>query len=201
MPVRPGRIHLLPEFQHLLARDHRIGIAVADEDARLHLAPFRRRIGIEQAVKADRGEQRCPVARQFERGLPAHAEADCGDGQIACCVQRSQGLERGSQAGAVGLRLFTNAERELPRLVEISGLLSIEIGDHRQIAVIGERACLVDHARRRIHYGREDENRCARRLRRMEDGAGERRVAVAVGKKITHRAGKSGTERYRSPVS
>ena len=41
MPVGPGMVHLLPEFQHLFARDHRIGIAMTDEDARRNLARFR----------------------------------------------------------------------------------------------------------------------------------------------------------------
>ena len=61
MPVCPGMIHLLPELEHLLARDHRIGVAVAHEYTRGDLARFGRQRGVEQSMEAYRRFERCAV--------------------------------------------------------------------------------------------------------------------------------------------
>jgi hypothetical protein len=92
VPVGLRGVHFLPEGQHLAARDHRILVAMADEDARTDPAGLGREAGVEQAVEAGHREQRRAVAGELERGLPTHAEADRGELQVFGHGQRGESL-------------------------------------------------------------------------------------------------------------
>src|SRR5690606_37082922 len=166
VPVGFGSIHLLPEGDHLTAGHHRIGIAVADEDASSDLPWLRRQPGIEQAVKAHHSLERSAVSRQLERSLSAHAEADRGKRQSLRFRQSYECFERCLEAPAIYKRVRPYLGGKLSGLVETSWHPAVEVRDQREIALFGQRSRLVLHRRRRIHDRREDQHRRTRRSMR-----------------------------------
>ena len=173
-------VHFLPERHDRFARGHRIGIAVADQNA------WRDRgggeaLGVEQAVEA--GDQRQIRARtgEFQHGLPAHAEADGGERQALRRVQPAQGGERGGQPGAVMIDIRAQGLGQRTRRFEAGHRRAIEIGDHGEVAGIGQHARAAFDRRGDVGDGREHQHRRAGDAGRAGQPARQRGIAVGVG--------------------
>jgi len=149
-----------------------------------------------------------PAPCQFQRRLPTHAKADGADLEP---LRVRHGPKRGKGRGqpqAVMADIRPQRVGQWPRCVEPVHRLAIEIGDH------GDESCLSQHPRLGrnpggdVGDGRQDQHGPARRPDRAGKPSGQRRPAIGIGdlfkalhSGFAHSGKKSGTERYRSPVS
>jgi hypothetical protein len=104
------------------------------------MAPLCLAVGGEQAVIADGGGDLAALARQFQRGLSAHAIADHGSSQPLGTLQSATGGQSGTDAGAIDIDIGAQRVAHRMRGGEVLHRLAIEIGDQHQIAVTGKLA-------------------------------------------------------------
>ena len=178
MPVGAGTIHLLPERQDGRARDKRVGIAMADENTCLNCTRLRGKVSIQQPMKAYAQEHLRPVARELQRRLPAHAEANCCHGQVG--RERAAKLLCRAQSPPVGFRVGAQPGREALRGVQILRLRTIKIAQYGKVACLGQAGGLFFDGFGRIHDRGEHQHGCARRTGRMPHLCGERGFAIHV---------------------
>ncbi len=201
MPIGPHRVHFFPETGDLAAGDQRIGIAVAYQDPR-HNPLVGGQGGFEQAVKAHHGSEILPVARHFEHSHAAEAETDRHLRHIG--FEPAQKIERGTQALAHCRRVTAQPAHGGKSLVGIGrGFAPVEIADEHCVTGIDECSGLRFDRGGGVHKGRIDRHRGAGRGGgpRVKRGQRDRAVFISDLLERHHSGRKSGTDRYRSPVS
>jgi len=148
-------------------------------------------------VIADHGGKVGAFPRQLQNRLTAHAIADRRQRQALGSWEGAQRFKRGEQPGAVMIHIAAQRFGQRTRGFEVGNRLAVEIGDQRQIALLGQHGRAPLGRGLDVGDGRKHQHRRTGRANRAGQPPGQRGAAIAVFDPFerAHSGRKSGTER------